>query len=620
MTRSCLNVCCLWLALGASAPRAAAADEPIYIRVRAQSQLRLSEESRREERHRVEVGVAAVLRDGPSQAPLPDAPVILAVPALGLRYPLRTDSQGRVGLSLPLPGGSYQVTAEFPGDDLRDRAADAVRVDLSRQRTGLSVRAPEQIGLRDELSVSVELESDGEPLSGQVRLSLTTAGPRRERAVLVTGGRGAVTLPLASERGLRGGGVLTLLATYDGTLLHGPALAQARVLVTTQTEIALDPPAPPLGEVPRGGALVLTGRVSDRDEGVPLEGELVEVYARASDVADRGEAEVLGRGATDAAGRFRIRTPAVELPMGPAVVEARVVPARRHRQPSRSLALPLLVLPPEPLPVGYFLVPLLATLGFLGLWAGWRARGGLLGAWRRLRPARRVDQAAQATPEQPVASPGVRLTQRSLVSTLRRAAARDVEGVVLDAVFGGAVEVASVAVRTAGAPVRVAHTGAGGRFALGELGDGEHEVTVSAAGYLVERFVAVVPHRGEYHGVQVGLLPIRAQILRAWQRVVEPLLPEAQGEQPGAPPRGAPGQVWTPREVLGHVQGLGRAELTEPLMQLTGLVEESYYSERLSTEAMLEAAEDLSRRLAGLAPPGAARDGRKDPVAASGPR
>src|SRR5580658_4475381 len=194
----------LWTAAGPPAP--ALADDDVIIRVRAQSQLQLSEEQRTEVGHRVQVHVGVLLRDGPSQGALGGQRVLLALPELGWAVPLLTDSDGQATAPLPLlKEGRYEVTATYAGDDLRDRAQDTLELDLLHDHTTLTLQAPEQVGVRDELPVQLGLSSSAGPLSGQVQVAVTRPDQRPDPpvTVAVTDGQGATTLLLAGGAGLR---------------------------------------------------------------------------------------------------------------------------------------------------------------------------------------------------------------------------------------------------------------------------------------------------------------------------------------------------------------------------------------------------------------------------------
>ena len=96
----------------------------------------------------------------------------------------------------------------------------------------------------------------------------------------------------------------------------------------------------------------------------PLAGELIELEALSDETSKPSEPSgkrSLGHALTDNLGRFEITAPKLLLPTGAALLSAQVFPRRGHILPGRSPELALLVLPPEPISVLYFLLPLGVT-------------------------------------------------------------------------------------------------------------------------------------------------------------------------------------------------------------------------------------------------------------------
>jgi hypothetical protein len=514
-----------------------------------------------------EVQLEVGLQDGAGQLPLPRQRLQLAWegPRPGT-LEMVTGADGRTLLTLPgLLPGRYLVSARFAGDRLRRAAEATLALDLSRRGVRLEVSVPARAPLLSRLPIVVELWDDQRALPGPVTLEV--AG--RPVALAFADGHGAADVPLDPRLlpGVHGGARVPVTARFAGDSFSDAATARRQVLVTTRARPVLDPPA--REEAAQGSTLRLSGRVTD-EEGV-LSGEPVHIELE--------DGTVLGRGLTDADGRFAIAVHRLPLPLGPATLVAVAAPGRSHRLPGRSDPIRLTVLPPEPVSILYYAAPvLLSALALLCAFAWKRRRGlylALLRMWRSLSP--RPD-----APSGPVLQPGVTLPQRSRVQALlsRRVVDHGVDGQVSDAAFGGPVAAALTAWPEEGAAGPVpAQADAAGRFAFADLPAGRWRIDVTAPGYLPVRFAATLPHRGELRGVRVALSPIRAEILAHWRRVALPLLEQAEQIK-----------VRTPREVLSQARARGGP----PFAALTALLEEAYYSPRVCTEAMLAQAAGLA--------------------------
>lgn len=83
--------------------------------------------------------------------------------------------------------------------------------------------------------------------------------------------------------------------------------------------------------------------------------------------------KTLGSGLTDASGRFRIVIPRLTLRPGTSLLSAQVWPRHSYLLPSRSAELPLTILPPEPVSLLFYVLPVLLSGGAVVLM--------LLGRW-----------------------------------------------------------------------------------------------------------------------------------------------------------------------------------------------------------------------------------------------
>jgi hypothetical protein len=115
-----------------------------------------------------------------------------------------------------------------------------------------------------------------------------------------------------------------------------------------------------------------------------------------------------------------------------------------------------------------------------------------------------------------------------------------------------------------------------GRFGL-EPPAGQHLLRIVAAGYIEESFAVTLPHRGELRGLAVHLCPFRLRVLEEFRLAAQPLL---AGH--------AEFDVRTPRELAPR----GGPALSE----LAALVEETSYSGRDPSSAVVETAKALGLR------------------------
>lgn len=640
----------------------ACADDSAMIHIRARSQLRIREGERGRARDGFRLGVLVQLSDNlPAHAPtagagaapsalgeLPDPGDEAARSFSGQRIRLRLetsngDSDGEVESRLlftdasgaasfrfsGLPSGSYRITASYDGDSERDRSESTLDVDLDRKPAQLDLDAPETLDRHGPVPVQLRLRSAGEPAHGQVELGLKQGGKDLFKRLLAVpdGGRSESLLLAASPP--PSGSVVTLTARFAGDDETAPVEMHRELLLTSQANITLEiagPRPPPSGagsseapEVAQGSSLVLTGTAFD-DLG-PLRDETVDLEATAA--SDRRR---LGSVLTDGYGRYRLQVEKVSLRVGSAFLSAQVTPRRGHILTGRSAELPITVLPPEPVSLLPFLIPLLLTLvGAVVALLGRLLRPRLQSWLASLRQRRQPENAEAAeSPSGPHAQPPLPTTGEAGVSlgkggprtglTLRRTVDSTIDGVVHDAVFGpviaGAVLqlVAPAGGGAAGGEASEASTGADGRFAFTQVKPGRYQVRVTAPGFLPTEFAASVPHRGELRGVTVRLMPVRARLHSEWQRVAAAFCGEAtklatrtpqevlselaaRREQPGAlaaaEPQPSTGAITKP---------LAAAEL-QKLRRLTALVEQGYYSQRLCTEEMLREAERLALAL-----------------------
>jgi hypothetical protein len=206
-------------------------------------------------------------------------------------------------------------------------------------------------------------------------------------------------------------------------------------------------------------------------------------------------------------------------------------------------------------------------------WRGWLARR---------RAVRRVAAPAPAA--------GLTETRPRFLSQLIGRADHGLTGVVVDATDDRPLAHATVTASSAAGEGYTFDVDEHGRFALEGLPSGPILVTISAPGYVGEKFTRTLPHRGELRGARVRLIPVRVRIFAAWKRAAGPLLPS---------PKVA--DTMTPRELLAHVDAR-RLLRNEPLVALTALVESAVWAARAPGSDELDESERLAGQVSVAAP------------------
>lgn len=644
-------------------PALAIAEDGAMIQIRARTRLSLRELEHHGQRGRFSVSISAQLSDPASTAQPDESPGDSARSFDGMRLLLSlesdqgpllresvsTDRQGLASHTFGrLPAGVYRLRAQFAGDDLRDPVEATLDIPLDRRPSelGFSVGSTHQAGAPLSLS-DVLVRSQGRPVAASVQLSVfasqngKASGPKlAQQTVFLDGAdqrqnQGPINLFLSPAAAP--GHLLLVRADYAGDIDTAPAWVEREVLVVTQAHITLEASA---SEVPQGGVLRLSGTVFTTTEkgSAPLAQELVDFEAsqafepidspRSPDPAASFAGatssrpplrRLLGTAVSDDQGRFVLHIPRLPLRAAATDLIAKVVPAHRYIRPGVSNEVHLSVLPPEPVSLLPFLLPLAMSAFLALLFHVQRILRPRLANWLKARRAHRRAERVLASPSgdergaaevrEPrsmAGTAGVSLSARGSLS-LRRTVDTTLDGTVFDAAFGSCVARAQVIVTTLtpdpATPQRTGESDDEGRFVLSQLRPGRCVVRISAPGYQPQEFSATVPHRGELRGITVRLQPLRIQLLADWQRVAQLLYGDAALVQTRTPQdllrdaRTAPG---SPSAAHRPLQIAVSAEALSLLQELTALVEEGYYSGRICSESMLQE----SRRLAALIAPG----------------
>lgn len=677
-----------------------AAEDTTLLHIRARSRLQLRQQEEQSRKGKFVVGVSVDLSDQPASSGEGDgaAPEDLhwfagqrielsLIGEAGLlgRVTLTTDRSGSASHSFArLPAGVYRLRAQYAGDEHRDPASADLDLHLDRSRSELSFSAPTTWeGGAALLVTGLSLRSKGRALPGPVTLAVLATRDGRvsgnalvQQLVRIDGAEAAAAddadqawrddaapQPTSSRAGapvklhlppVPAGSVLVVRASYAGDVDYSPAQSERELLVVTHARISLDPIPPEVAQSARlriAGTLFTTGASGAG----PLVGELVDIEATqvlegpdsagaqpASDglanlPAARTLRRILGTAVSNADGRFVLDLPRLPLRAGPTDLVARVVPARRYIRPAVSNELRVVVTPPEPVSLLYFLLPLLGSALAAGLFLLGRLLAPRVLAWLAARRARkRAELVLSGAPPEAgeasvstsgigkIGSAGVSLDSRGALS-LRRTIDNTIDGTVQDAGFGQALAGATISLTTLSADPapqqRATESDGEGRFVLSQLRAGRCVIRVNAPGYQAQEFVATVPHRGEFRGITVRLLPLRVRLFAEWQRVAIAYYGEAGLVQTRTPQEFLRDAQSAPPAPAGRATaGLKTAvpaHVLPALRRLTTLVEEAYYSGRACNDAMVQESERLAAGLLPTAAAGKSSDGLR---AESAPR
>lgn len=491
-----------------------------------------------------------------------------------------TDSAGHFEARFQVTTGRHDLIVTFDGDLRHDPSRfEMLGFDVTKNPLSLNLalsRAVASYGADTvELFITSETDFGGVPLP----IQLTLADEDHPADVhplprVVTGADGKGKLELPPDR-LGAPGRKVVVARYPGDDAYDRAEAQVSFLVKTDTTTQLT-----LGK----------SRIAYEDD---LRGAGRVVDARGKGIADGAIAVMAGNQriadtATGDDGRFSFSIAGSELGADKHAIQAIFEPSKDWQRGSRSTPPQLVeVAQPEPVPVSYTvaafaaaaLMILLFILARTRPWERWLTR---LRA-RRAAPAERGEEADNDSGPERAVQTGLSLARPSLVSTLRRSRDLGFAGVVRDALSQRPVAGAALTLDNDAGEQRTASPDAAGRFAIEDLAPGRWTVSVSAHGYVTERFDITLPHRGELRGARIDLLAVRERIFALYGLAARPLLPDP--ELWG---------IWSPRQIFSHVRT--ERPPASAMSELTDFVEETYFSQRIPGEEQIgEARERIAR-------------------------
>lgn len=479
----------------------------------------------------------------------------------------RTDVDGLFSASFRLPDGRYNINVQYDGDRSYDQSDLLLgNVDISKQSLQLTVKASEVEHSKNNVEVSIVSRTDLGGFSVPLELYAGNHGEQLQHiSRLKTDRDGRLTYALARQR-LGTPGRKRVSVRFLGSPGFNPVEAVSNFVLTTKTATTFDTSR---NSIAYEDTLSGAGRVVNA-QGVGIAGETVLLISGSKRV---------GHAITDDEGNFEITTSGTLLGSGTVFVQAVLDPSKTWIFKSRSAPVEIAVGKPEPVPITYTLAAFgataLAMIAFLGLrskpWEGWIAK--------LKKRAPKENEQLEGDDEVNDASHGLQLARPSFVSSLRRPNEFD---------FAGQVRDSYRARRLAGADVVLFHTGGDGHtfttstdgtFAFDALTAGEWSVRVSSFGFVSESFTIQIPHRGELRGARIDLLPVRERIFALYGEIARGLLPNPNLWG-----------VWTPRQIFDHVRSFQPADA---LSRLTDFVEDSYFSQRTPTEAVLDQASAL---------------------------
>jgi hypothetical protein len=446
-------------------------------------------------------------------------------------------------------GGDREYAPEWPGPQ---------EVDVTKQNLELDVEVDTELdAARPEQVVKLRARAGATSVEGVAVAIRTERGRHLARVTSGKGGRATATIPTAS---LGGPGPSALVFHFAGNEQLNATTVRYELMLTTPVQVDLH--AEQL-RVDADGEILLGGTVKDLRG--PIQGATVGVEAMG-----RHAASAL----SDAEGRFRIRLPASDYPPGAVDLVARYTPAVIWRRPAASPVLQLAILAPRPIPLRDYFIPALVTALVIALLALVRFGPALRARFFRLeRQPAPSDKGTQPAPS------GVRLSRASLRSLMRPSF--DLSGQVWDPTDNCPVAGASIHIAGPSGPLLAAAADGEGRFFVEKLPAGVVAVTVTRAGYVHETFHAQLPHRGSLHNLRVDIVQVRVRLLELYHVAALPLLPDK-----------ALWGCWTPRELVRH-SGAQLGRRPAPLLELTLLLEQAYWSGWPAEERVLERARGL---------------------------
>ncbi len=447
--------------------------------------------------------------------------------------------------------------------------------DFDIERRPLELRLDMPVTLPDtatELELKILATSDERPVDGlQVEVFLADIGEELRSIGRPQTNRGEAVVLVPQEQ-LGEAGRKRIEVRFAGDQNHDAATVQSLFQITSSSSLSLRSE----GSDFSFGELVRTSGRLENGRGDPIAQAVISLEV---------QSQRIGSTKTDERGDFLLTIDSEELGSGPAIaLQAVYRPTESWKASTKSPPITIAIGERKPismsLALAAFAITGLGLLSFIGL----RAR-----PWERWRRSDKGDDMDQPQPDDMVEAlpkTGLVTSRSKLTSTLRKAHHQDIQGKVRNVMTQEVIALAHIAV--SGTPAQVSQTNAKGEFRTAVLKAGEHQVRITAEGFVSEEFRVEIPHRGEYHNTTIDLLPVREKIFMLYKDALRPRLPDPKLWG-----------IWTPRQILDHVR---RSNPNTELAALTDFVEESFFSQRNPHEEVLETARTLVQAFANQRP------------------
>jgi hypothetical protein len=481
---------------------------------------------------------------------------------------VRTDTNGNFSARFYLPEGEHLLAVDFSGDENLDAAHfEMANFDISKIAVSLSLSMPSTIA-DDATELRGEVMATTGSGSAALRVDVffgSADAPLKKIDSLDLDAQGRGTL-LLSQQELGGPGRKRIELRYPGSRELDSATASHNLIVSQTSSLTL---ITNRDNYDYGDTVVASGRLLD-GRGNAIEGGIVSLQF---------SNQSIGQAKTDSRGDYVVRIDTDEIGSGTARLQARYAPLSADGLSSLSKPVRVSIGERKPIPIAYtitaFALASFALLSFVTL----RTK-----PWKRWQhPSKDEDQegnsefAVDAPPLVTGFAPG----RKKLRSTIGRVRYTDFHGRVRNVITSKGIEDATIFV--ASHREQELRSDEQGRFAISELSEGEFKITVGAHGFVSEHFSIQIPHRGEFHDAVVDLLPVREKIFSLYKYAVRSLLPDAKLWG-----------IWTPRQILNHVR---KNSPSVRLAELTDFVEESFFSQRIPTEEMIDLTRAMIRGL-----------------------
>lgn len=496
-----------------------------------------------------------------------------------------SDGAGYFSASFQISDGKHLMSVDAEGSPNLDAAHfEMADFDINKRPLALSlVAATELADTAETLTLMVYARSDTDGASVAVDVFYGAAGETMLKVgTTTTDAKGEATFTLGRDQ-LGAPGRKRIELRFPGNDNYDAATAGANVNITGSSTLSL------LADHSRydyGDTLRASGRLQD-GRGDAITSAIVGIEVNG---------QRIGNARTDLRGDYRIKIDTEELGSGSTAMQAVYRPSESWNRTSQSEPVTVEIGDRKPIPLSSTLAAFALTSFALLSFVGLRTRPWE--RWLRRSAASDHDRGETTEAGDVVPPTGLLVSKPKLSSTLRRAHHFDIDGQVLDAVTQKPIPGACITIMDPTKGERSLECASDGRFAIEDLGEGQHQVEVRARLYVRESFAIGIPHRGELRATRIHLMPVREKIFALYTDAVRHRLPDSRLWG-----------IWTPRQILEHIRS---GASSDALSDLTDFVEESFFSARRPGEEMLEHARTKIAAMRAEGAPG--QDGTRVPI------